>query len=188
MAEDDNFDIDIYGDDEQDTADFQQTSTETQNNTTQEENADREYELVDRPDEQTSQDAKIEDQSNGQQDKAVENGQMQTQPKQENETNQEPTQQGVKRKEGHDDRPVDAGASSAVVLSELQWWTNDDDIRGWANQCGCEDEIREVTFSEHKVNGKSKGSVFLYRIARTCIDNHIDKPTLNSPVLKPQQP
>ena len=43
------------------------------------------------------------------------------------------------------------------MVSELNWWTTDDDIRGWLRQGGCEDGIKDMTFSEHKVNGKSKG-------------------------------
>ena len=70
---------------------------------------------------------------------------------------QAPQAQGLKRKDGADDRPVDAGATTALFVSELHWWVNDDDIRGWANQARCEDELEEITFSEHKVNGKSKG-------------------------------
>lgn len=68
-----------------------------------------------------------------------------------------PPQQGVKRKEGSDERPVDPGATSALLISELHWWNTDDDVRGWTRQANCEDELKDITFSEHKVNGKSKG-------------------------------
>jgi len=53
--------------------------------------------------------------------------------------------------------PTDPGATTALMVSELNWWTTDDDIRGWLRQGGCEDGIKDMTFSEHKVNGKSKG-------------------------------
>lgn len=72
---------------------------------------------------------------------------------------QAPQTQGLKRKDGTDDRPLDPGATSALMISELHWWVTDDDVRGWANQSECEDELEEVTFSEHKINGKSKGYV-----------------------------
>jgi len=68
-----------------------------------------------------------------------------------------PQTQGLKRKEGADDRFVDPGATTALFISDLHWWITDDDIRGWANQSECEDELDDMTFSEHKVNGKSKG-------------------------------
>lgn len=64
---------------------------------------------------------------------------------------------GVKRKGGSDERPIDPGASSALLISDLNWWDTDDDIRGWTRQADCEDELKDITFSEHKVNGKSKG-------------------------------
>lgn len=70
---------------------------------------------------------------------------------------QAPQTQGLKRKDGSDDRFVDPGATTALFISELHWWVTDDDVRGWANQSQCEDELEDITFSEHKVNGKSKG-------------------------------
>jgi hypothetical protein len=72
---------------------------------------------------------------------------------------QAPQQQGVKRKEGSDDRPIDPGATTALLISDLHWWNTDDDVRGWVNQAQVEDELRDITFSEHKVNGKSKGYI-----------------------------
>ncbi|GAW21344.1 hypothetical protein ANO14919_108630 [Xylariales sp. No.14919] len=70
-------------------------------------------------------------------------------------------QQGVKRKGESDDRPIDPGATNCLLMSELNWWTTDDDIRGWVTHASCEDELKDITFSEHKVNGKSKGQAYL---------------------------
>ena len=75
---------------------------------------------------------------------------------------QAPQTQGLKRKEGIDERFVDPGATTALFISDLHWWITDDDIRGWANQSECEDELEDMTFSEHKVNGKSKGFVTVH--------------------------
>lgn len=172
MADDDNFDIDIYGDDNQD---FQQeqdpiSDEAKQGGSTTESGMDgsRYGEPPNEPETEprTEPDAShptnpnagdgshnYMDSSNQQQITSTggsSTDQVQA-PK------QAPTQQGVKRKEGGDDRETDPGATSAVRLGELQWWVTEDDIRGWANQCGCEDELKDVTFNEHKVNGKSKG-------------------------------
>lgn len=68
------------------------------------------------------------------------------------------TPQGVKRKKDEDDeRPVDQQATNAVLLNDMQWWDNEDQIREWAQGAECERELKDITFSEHKVNGKSKG-------------------------------
>ncbi|KAL8693295.1 MAG: hypothetical protein Q9218_001855 [Villophora microphyllina] len=74
---------------------------------------------------------------------------------------QAPQIQGLKRKEGEQDQYSDPAATTALFISDLHWWVTDDDIRGWANQNQCEDELEDVTFSEHKVNGKSKGQAYV---------------------------
>jgi hypothetical protein len=68
-----------------------------------------------------------------------------------------PSEYGTKRKIEEDDRPVDPDSTTAVMILELQWWMSDDDIRGFAQEASCEDELDDISFSEHKVNGKSKG-------------------------------
>jgi hypothetical protein len=60
---------------------------------------------------------------------------------------------------GDDQGSVDPAATTALMISELNWWTTDDDIRGWLRQGGCEAGVKDMSFSEHKVNGKSKGCV-----------------------------
>jgi hypothetical protein len=167
-AEEDNFDIDIYGDGgedyHQDTADAEGIKNEnvpepssslTENdNFAQENNTTLQRESGQEVDE----DMKLE---NGHLDagdtaQKISSTDESTQdpvhlPK------QAPQTQGLKRKDGADDRIVDPGATTALFISELHWWVTDDDIRGWANQSQCEDELEDITFSEHKVNGKSKG-------------------------------
>lgn len=82
---------------------------------------------------------------------------------------QAPQTQGLKRKDGSDDRFVDPGATTAIFLSDLHWWVTDDDVRGWANQSQCEDELDDITFSEHKVNCKSKGWASISKIVNSAV-------------------
>ncbi|QUC19861.1 uncharacterized protein UV8b_04102 [Ustilaginoidea virens] len=85
---------------------------------------------------------------------------------------------GTKRKPEEDHRPVDSNSTAAIMISELNWWTTDDDIRGWMRKAECEDEVKELTFSEHKVNGKSKGQVYVElesRQAATAAKRFMDK-------------
>jgi hypothetical protein len=56
-----------------------------------------------------------------------------------------------------DERQADPNATNAVLINELHWWITEDEVRGWCNQAGCEEDMRDLTFNEHKVNGKSKG-------------------------------
>ncbi|KAL4924870.1 RNA-binding protein [Aspergillus undulatus] len=159
-TEDDNFDIDIYGDgsgyNANDQGDYKQEDDMKQEDTDL---------ILDAPDHnQNSGNASTTDSGTIQeQPTPATNGGSVTHS---DTTNQQQMQkdttpqQGVKRKE-LDDRPVDPDATPALLISELHWWTTDDDIRGWVREAGCEDELKDVTFSEHKVNGKSKGQAFL---------------------------
>ena len=169
MAEEDNFDIDIYGDGGED---FQQGEPEVEikaENPPEQgpENAGATNKPPENPDASSCPTSNNHDTH---QEPKLDNGHLQSTdvaqkiastddstqdpvhlPK------QAPQTQGLKRKDGTDDRFVDPGATTALFISELHWWVTDDDIRGWANQSQCEDELEDITFSEHKVNGKSKG-------------------------------
>ncbi|KAF2741558.1 hypothetical protein EJ04DRAFT_558252 [Polyplosphaeria fusca] len=173
MADDDNFDIDIYGDEP--TEDYQD-STLTSGDVKQEDtvamSTDTDYNAhTDVPTKTESTDQAIAQdnsggvtggaaqQTNGTQHISSTGGSSsdQIQP-----PKQAPRQQGMKRKQGDDDgRDIDPGATTALSINDLNWWVSEEDIRGWANQSDCEAELVELTFNEHKVNGKSKGQVYV---------------------------
>jgi hypothetical protein len=170
MADDDNFDIDIYGDDPspdyQDTnfqSEVKQEGTPMQTESHAEKAATPMEQIkTEAPEGANNKDGNAagvansdQTQTNGTQQIASTGGPTNDQVPLHK---QAPRQQGMKRKQGdEDDRPTDPGATSALMINDLNWWISEEDIRGWANQSGCEDELIEVTFNEHKVNGKSKG-------------------------------
>ena len=171
-SEEDNFDIDVYGTggdagyqrEESSEPDGQEDrSTNPEENHTESKDASREpYDGATDPmrnGEHAPSKVKQEDREDSQHDGVAQkiNSTDESSHTQVNLPKQAPQTQGSKRKEGADDRPLDPGATSALFLSDLHWWINDDDIRGWANQSQCEDELTDVTFAEHKINGKSKG-------------------------------
>lgn len=147
MAEDDNFDIDIYGDggyNGNDQGDYIKDEPEL---------------ILDAPQTATNGAQGGDTQYRNDDGNKTANGYVGTTTQA---GTQDPThttpQQGQKRKEiPSEDRPTDPDATTALFVSDLSWWTTDDDIRGWVKEAGCEDELKDVTFSEHKVNGKSKG-------------------------------
>ncbi len=162
-SDEDNFDIDVYGDGEEDKTDqpaeasVDELPTEvTITDAAFDNDANEDHMPREEPDDD---DGQRTDAGNGNRDATDVDQAMSTDDApahQSDIADPTPHKQGVKRKEGPDDRPIDNGATSAVIISDLHWWSTDDDIRGWANQARCEDELKEITFSEHKVNGKSK--------------------------------
>lgn len=191
-TEEDNFNIDIYGDGEGDMGndgnmDYKQEDDEPEIIVTREEVATLAEKRVEAEPEEESAATKgaLPGKENAADDQSPQTHTASTKPA---------PQQGTKRKDTPDERPVDPEATNALMISDLHWWTTEDDIRGWTNEIGAEEELRELTFSEHKVNGKSKGFA-----SRHCnsespwmdvyADDRLDKYILNSPPLRrPRRP
>ncbi|KAJ5819883.1 hypothetical protein N7474_005474 [Penicillium riverlandense] len=157
-TEDDNFDIDIYGDG----GGFNANEPDFKG----EDSSELVLDAPENPPPENN--VKVEQpeiKTEPLQPSAAVNGEHQAQTQQQQQQQQQQPQEpaaphGVKRKE-YDDRSTDPDATAALLISDLFWWTTDDDIRGWVNQAECEDGLKDVTFSEHKVNGKSKGQAFV---------------------------
>ncbi|KAG2172903.1 hypothetical protein INT43_000253 [Umbelopsis isabellina] len=58
-------------------------------------------------------------------------------------------------------RGRESNPTNALYVGELDWWVTDEDLKEPIMNVGIGAELREITFYEHKVNGKSRGIAFL---------------------------
>lgn len=154
-GEDETFDIDLYGDDPQDEEAVDRATTRAVVPVSNE--PGQEVHLR-----EATQTSRAQDLS------GVDNGQAgDGTPKQDLPI--APISQGRKRKatdelsdaQNMQEQPVEPGAQHSIKLSELQWWTTEEDLRSYCATSDVEHELVEIAFNEHKINGKSKGEAYL---------------------------
>ena len=182
MADDDTFDIDIYGDDAEDGT--QKGEVESYQ---QEEGANGDTYGYDGNQEDLYEDYRGEEYP-AQAGAGGENDQTRSPtlshegpnepPHHGTEEIQKPStpsaRQGTKRKAESEDygddeqrytkrnsQPAEPGATTALKLADLHWWTTEEDLRSFCAKAESESELKDLSLGEHKINGKSRGEAYM---------------------------
>lgn len=61
----------------------------------------------------------------------------------------------------HPALPTEPNATPAIQIRDLHWWTTEEDVRHFCAAANVEADLKEITFGEHKINGKSRGEAYL---------------------------
>lgn len=150
-ADDDTFEIDIYGDDQPEQPPVKEEPAQ---------DSTAKAELKTEPNETPAPDD-IKPEPNGSVTSSAQQGTKRKVPDDEQEIKQEHGQQEQYEEDYVDNRPVDPGAMPALKLADLHWWTTEEDVRALCVRAEAEEELHELSFGEHKINGKSKGEAYL---------------------------
>ena len=166
-GEDDNFDIDIYGDEEEqqqqqpqqqaegDDFDYNYEETHEQSGHAEQNGQSNDHPIANGGGSANDQKASHQAVSNTPQQNLKRKA---PDDESEDQTQQRPASQTPLAADG---RPVDPGALPSLKLSELHWWTTEEDVRAFCAAANTEHELRELAFGEHKINGKSRGEAYL---------------------------
>lgn len=154
-GEEDTFEIDIYGDGLE-AANTPQEGSAQVDNTTQGQDDQRNFE-----DEIDYSDDAVPEVESSTAKSATEAPQQGTKRKAVEDADDQGYDQNQDYEQQDDARPLDPGAQPALRLAELHWWTTEEDVRAICARAEAEREVREIAFGEHKINGKSKGEVYL---------------------------
>ncbi|KAI5364579.1 Putative nucleotide-binding alpha-beta plait domain superfamily, CPSF6/7 family [Septoria linicola] len=159
-GEDDTFDLDIYGDE----TPAQEKQQQQQQQRQEEENPEDRLDFGDDTYEDSTTQTHQQDQptntsQSGQKRKAPDDGHdehHQAAP-----ANRTPSASARPASATPAYASTEPNATQALKLSELQWWTTEEDLRAFCASAEVEDQLRDIAFGEHKINGKSRGEAYL---------------------------
>ncbi|KAM3421221.1 hypothetical protein BST61_g1628 [Cercospora zeina] len=155
-GEDDTFDLDIYGDESQaqEQAQNEQQYQEEENPEDRIDFGDDSYPSYEEQQDNTRHEQQVAP--------SVQTGQKRKAPDDDHDEHQSAaTANGQPASFTPVTTFVEPNATQALKLSELHWWTTEEDLRGFCAVAEVETQLRDIAFGEHKINGKSRGEAYL---------------------------